>query len=177
MTSEYTCRQAELNDLAIVSSILTEAASWLEASGQALWRHDEVSRSALVEDVTNGFFYLFETGGEAVGTLKFQLDDETFWPDIDPSESVFIHRLAIRRGYSGTGLSSSMMQWAMAEGFRQQRNFLRLDCDASRPKLKAIYEEFGFKHRDNRQVGPFHVSRYEIATVATTDQTDAKELK
>ena len=167
---EPTCRQANLDDIATVSSILEEAASWLEAIGQALWRPDEISQNAVRDDVEDGLFYLFELDSEAVGTLKFQLKDELFWPDIDSSESAFVHRIAIRRAHARSGLSSIMMRWAIAEALRHQRTFLRLDCEASRPKLRAIYERFGFKHRDDRKVGPFHVSRYEISTVTTTEK-------
>ena len=78
-----------------------------------------------------------------------------FWPDIHPSESAFVHRIAIRRAYSRSELSSIMMRWAIAEALRHQRKFLRLDCEASCPKLRAIYEEFGFKHRDDRKVAHF----------------------
>jgi hypothetical protein len=40
---------------------------------------------------------------------------------------------------------------------------LRLDCEASRPRLRAVYEGFGFRHHSDRQVGPYFVSRYEYA--------------
>jgi hypothetical protein len=32
---------------------------------------------------------------------------------------------------------------------------------ASLPKLRAVYERFGFVHHSDRQVGPYFVSRYE----------------
>jgi hypothetical protein len=37
-----------------------------------------------------------------------------------------------------------------------------LDCEASRPRLRAVYERFGFRHLDDRQVGPYYVSRYTL---------------
>ncbi|MDF1811519.1 MAG: GNAT family N-acetyltransferase [Verrucomicrobiales bacterium] len=158
------CRQATTQDAAGVCSILQEAVSWLDEIGQPLWRLEEVSESAVAQNVAKGYFYLFEIDGEAVGTLKFQLEDKLFWPDVPDSESAFIHRVAIRRAWSGSGLSSAMIKWAISQARHFQRDYLRLDCDASRPKLKAIYEHFGFSHRDDRQVGPFCVSRYEIST-------------
>ncbi|MEH2214010.1 MAG: hypothetical protein V7K84_25930, partial [Nostoc sp.] len=39
--------------------------------------------------------------------------------------------------------------------------YLRLDCDASRPRLRAVYERFGFRHHSDKQVGAYFVSRYE----------------
>jgi hypothetical protein len=40
---------------------------------------------------------------------------------------------------------------------------VRLDGAASRPALKQIYERFGFRYRNDKQVGPYLVSRYELA--------------
>jgi hypothetical protein len=42
------------------------------------------------------------------------------------------------------------------------RRYLRLDCEASRPRLRAFYESFGFRYHSDKHVGPYHVSRYEF---------------
>ena len=48
------------------------------------------------------------------------------------------------------------------ETVRAGRHFLRLDCEASRPRLRAVYERSGFQHHSDRQVGPSYVSRYQL---------------
>ena len=68
-----------------------------------------------------------------------------------------------------------MIRWAIEEARRHGRDYLRLDCEASRPKLRAIYEKFGFLHRDDRQVGPYFVSRYEISTRSMTEQAHGEQ--
>jgi len=93
--------------------------------------------------------------------MKFQLEDERFWPDVPMNESVFVHRLAVRRRFAGGGISSAMLDWAVERARSLRRGYLRLDCEASRPKLRAVYERFGFVHHSDRQVGPYYVSRYE----------------
>ena len=141
-------RQATIQDTVIVSDVLLEAALWLQERGMPLWCDSEVSLESISEDVANGLFFLAEWAGEPAGTIKFQLEDLLFWPDISQEESAFVHRLAIRRQYSGGKVSSALLA-------------LRLDCDASRPRLKAVYENFGFRHHSDRQVGAYFVSRYE----------------
>jgi hypothetical protein len=42
------------------------------------------------------------------------------------------------------------------------RRILCLDCEANRPSLRAIYERFGFRRVDDRQIGPYFVSRFEF---------------
>jgi GNAT superfamily N-acetyltransferase len=155
-------RQAAPGDVDTVLSILQEAAAWLTQMGQPLWRLDELTRETVRADVNAGIFFLFEIDGAVVGTVKFQLTDDFIWPDLDPSDSAFIHRLAIRRSAAGGQLSARILQWAIEETRRRGRSYLRLDCEASRAKLRALYESFGFQHVDDRQAGPYFVSRYQL---------------
>ncbi|MCC5666623.1 GNAT family N-acetyltransferase [Nostoc sp. CHAB 5784] len=154
-------RQATIQDTVIVSDVLLEAALWLQERGMPLWRDSEVSPESISEDVANGLFFIAECAGEPAGTIKFQLEDLLFWPDISQEESAFLHRLAIRRHYSGGKVSSALLTWAVKHTQTLGRHYLRLDCDASRLRLRAIYEGFGFRHHSNRQVGAYFVSRYE----------------
>lgn len=157
-------RQAASGDVATVCSILQDAANWLDEIGQPLWRAGKLSEETIQADVTAGYYYLFEVEAVPAGTLKFQLRDDLFWPDLPPSEAAFIHRLAIRRAFSGGELSAAMVRWAIAQARSHDRRYLRLDCEASRPKLRAFYERMGLTRRDDRQVGPYFVSRYERKT-------------
>jgi GNAT superfamily N-acetyltransferase len=158
---QISIRQALPEDAANVSSILQEAAQWLADRGMPLWRSGEVSTSSIETDLSNGLVFLAEKDNEAAGTIKFQLEDPVFWPDIPAGESAFIHRLAVRRCHAGGTVSSMLLNWAVERTRMLGRRFLRLDCEASRPRLRAVYERFGFKHHSDRQVGPYYVSRYE----------------
>jgi GNAT superfamily N-acetyltransferase len=94
--------------------------------------------------------------------MRVQLTDPHIWPDVAPDESMFLHRLAVRRTHAGTGVSSALLSWAVQRGRIMGRQYLRLDCDAGRPRLRAVYEHFGFHHHSDRQVGPYLVVRYEL---------------
>jgi len=165
-------RQATARDTDSVVAILREAARWVEASGRVMWRDSELVPARLAADVEAGLIYLAECGGEAAGTVKFQLDDPLFWPDVPAGESAFVHRLAVRRRWAGTGVSHALLDWAVARADSLGKRWLRLDCEASRPRLRAFYENFGFKHHSDREVAPYFVSRYEMEiTQATRSQT------
>ncbi|MEH2139444.1 GNAT family N-acetyltransferase [Nostoc sp.] len=154
-------RQATIQDTVIVSNVLLEAALWLQERGIPLWGDSEVSLESISKDVANGLFFIAECADEPAGTIKFQLEDLLFWPDISQEESAFVHRLAIRRCYSGGKVSSALLTWAVERAQTFGKRYLRLDCEASRPRLKAVYENFGFRHHSDRQVGAYFVSRYE----------------
>src|SRR5664279_2566304 len=133
-----------------------------------MWHSDELSPEGIAVDVAEGYFFLARREGEAVGTIKFQLQDTIFWPDTPAGEAAFVHRVAIRRAFAGGQLSALLLRWAADRARSAGRRFLRLDCEASRPRLKAVYERCGFRHHSDRQVGPFFVSRYELPLSSST---------
>lgn len=154
-------RQAIRPDTTSVAKILSEAALWLEQRGMRMWRDDELVASRLGADVAAGLFFIAECNQEPVGVVKFQLEDQEFWPDVPQGESAFVHRLAVRRSFAGGEVSAGLLNWALERARSLGKKYLRLDCEASRPKLRALYERFGFVHHSDRQVGPYFVSRYE----------------
>lgn len=112
-------------------------------------------------------FFVAERDGEAAGVIRFQLDDPLFWPDlVNPAESAFIHRLAVRRRFAGHGVSTALIEWAVAHASALGKRYLRLDCDDERVRLKALYERFGFRLHSHRQVGSYYVARYEFELAA-----------
>jgi GNAT superfamily N-acetyltransferase len=149
-------------DIATVSSILLEAAQWLREQGIPMWRDDELSPERIRTDVATGHFFLAVFADEPAATIKFQLHDPIFWPDTPADEAAFIHRLAVRRAFADGQISELLLRWAAERAKTLGRRFLRLDCEASRPRLRAVYERFGFQHHSDRQVGPYFVSRYEL---------------
>lgn len=154
-------RQAAPDDVDTVAGILGEAVRWLEQVGKPLWRADEVAAPRIAADVAAGQFFLAECSGEAAGTIKFQLEDPEHWPDLPEPQAAYIHRLAVCRRYAGQGVSTAVLHWAVERTGLLSRQYLRLDCDAARPRLRAIYERFGFQHHSDKQFGPYFVSRYE----------------
>lgn len=162
MAETITISQALPRDTETVSSILLEAADWLKERDIPMWRADELSPERIASDVAEGHFFLARCGGEAAGTIKFQLQDTVFWPDTPADEAAFVHRLAVRRAFAGGELSAELLRWAGERAKSLGRHFLRLDCEASRPRLRAVYERYGFRHHSDREVGPYFVSRYEL---------------
>lgn len=152
-------RSASEADAGTVAGILREAASWLDAAGHSLWRIEEFQDERVAREI--GEYFLAEIDGEPAGMLRFQLEDSLFWPDVPTNDSAFVHRLAVRRNFAGGEFSKVLLEWAVERTRSLGRKFLRLDCDASRPRLRAIYERFGFRYHNERRVGSFLAARYE----------------
>jgi GNAT superfamily N-acetyltransferase len=157
-------RQAGPADVAVVDAMIREAAAWVDALGEVMWEDGELDAGAIRAEVTSGMFHLAEIDGEPAGAIRFQLEDRLFWPDRPEGEAAFVHRLVARRAFKGRGVARALLEWAVGHARAHGRGLLRLDCDANRPKLRALYESCGFRFHSYRQVGPYYVSRYERET-------------
>src|SRR5205809_685602 len=112
-TAEIQIRRAVSTDLETVSVNLREVADWLDSRGMGLWRLDELMPTTILQDVSDGLFFLAEHPAQPVGTLKFQLSDELFWPDVSQDDAAYIHRVAVRRKFAGGKVSFALMLWAV----------------------------------------------------------------
>ena len=156
-----TVRQAMPPDAATVQDMFEEAARWVDALGVVMWDEGELDPGRMVREIAAGQFFIAEIDGDPAGAVRFQLEDQLFWPDLADDDSAFIHRLVVRRRYKGHGVSTALMQWAVSRARSIGKSYLRLDTDASRPKLRQLYEGFGFQFHSFRQVGAYYVARYE----------------
>jgi GNAT superfamily N-acetyltransferase len=155
-----TIRQARAGEAAVIQGMLEEASRWVDALGVVMWDEGELDPERIRRETAAGQFFLAEIDGEPAGAVRFQLEDRLFWPDLDDDDSAFIHRLVVRRRYKGLGVSTALMEWAVSHARSMGKRYLRLDTDASRPKLRDLYERFGFQFHSFRQVGPYYVARY-----------------
>jgi len=156
-------RQATVEDTRALVETLTEAADWVQQlDGTTMWVEGELEEHRVRAEAQAGQFVVAEIDGQVVGAIRFQLEDRLFWPDLDGSDSAFVHRLAVRRAHAGQGISTALLQWAVDRARSLGKRSLRLDCDAERSRLRALYEGFGFRLHSYRQVGAYYVSRYEL---------------
>jgi GNAT superfamily N-acetyltransferase len=159
-----TVRQATAADVASVDAMIREAAAWVDALGVVMWEDGELDADRIAAEVHAGMFHVAVIDGQPAGAIRFQLEDALFWPDRPAGEAAFVHRLVARRAFKGRGVARALLEWAVGHARANGRGLLRLDCDADRPKLRALYESCGFRLHSYRQVGPYYVSRYEIET-------------
>ena len=155
-------RLAEASDADAIEAMLREAARWVDALGVVMWEEGELDRARIEREIDARQFVVAQAGAEVAGAIRFQLEDALFWPDLPAGRSAFVHRLVVRRAFKGRGLSQALLQWAVDRARGLGREALRLDCNADRPKLRRLYEDFGFVLHSYRQVGPYYVSRYEL---------------
>jgi GNAT superfamily N-acetyltransferase len=155
-------RLAQSEDAAIVSGLLSAAAANLRERGEELWSAAEVSELAVLPDIRSGLYQLGFDGLEAVGVFRLQLQDLAFWPDIPDGTSAYLHKLAVIPTLQGQGLAHVLLGHAVRLTREKDLRFLRLDCRGGRPKLRAVYESFGFRHHSQKLLGGQVFERFEL---------------
>lgn len=154
-------RAAGVEDVELIHTILLEAEGWLADRGMPMWDPEELDPRRLRDDVVAGMHHLALVGGTPAGTIRYQLEDLEYWPELRGSdEDAYVHRLAVRRSHAGRGVGAALLDWAAAHAAAMGRAYLRLDCDHHRTRLRAFYERNGFRYHSDRQVGRFLVARY-----------------
>ena len=162
--TEVAIRRATSADTDVLREILIEAAGWVrQLDGSDMWVEGELDHQHVQAEAEAGMFIVAQMDGGVVGVIRFQLEDAVFWPDLDTRDSAFVHRLAVRRSHAGRGVANALLQWAADAARALGKRYLRLDCDADRARLRAMYERVGFQRHSYRQVGPYYVARYELA--------------
>lgn len=154
--------QAQVSDAEAVASILQEATQWLVDIGRPLWTSSEVSFDRALRDIEAGKFFMARADEGIIGVMRFELEDPFFWPEVEAGTSAFVHKLAVRRSWSGKGISTALLSFARERAGQLKRQYLRLDCVADRTELRAIYEHFGFSLHSVVQKGARSFARYEL---------------
>jgi GNAT superfamily N-acetyltransferase len=146
-TMNLEIRAAKLAEIDSAIQILLDATTWLEGVGEMRWNKHQFRLETLTPLAHSGELHLAFRDGQAVGTMYLQPEDQVFWSDMQKAESLFIHKLALSQQARGTGVATAMIEFAKLEVRRRERKYLRLDC-RDHPKIRAIYENAGFKLRD-----------------------------
>jgi len=139
-------------------ALIREAADWLIRRGEPLWGPNETSYGELERVAREGELVIGRIGNEVVACMYLHKEDAIFWPNVQPNEAFYIHRLAVKRKYAGRGFAHAMLAWAADEAHAQSRPFLRLDCEP-RPKLMELYKSAGFLPVDK---GPVEITGHYV---------------
>lgn len=173
---EIAIAQAGLEDIPEVIDIQVEAAEWLRSRGIDQWRIDRERTSAYLRAAVVGFppareIYLAwqavpAEGGaahgelEPVATFSLQSSDERIWGKM-PDDALYLHGFAVRRAVGGMGVGLVLLRWAEGVTTAIGKTYLRLDCMAENPSIRAYYERAGFTHRGDVRGQGWSASLYE----------------
>lgn len=142
----FVLSRATPEDADPILAILEDAARWLVARGIEQWHPGDFLRLPLQRIIARGEVYLARCASDPAGTLSLQWEDVPTW-GVMPPDAAYIHGFAVHRAYGGLGLGRALLDWAARQAVEGGKSYLRLDCLASNPALRAYYERAGFSLR------------------------------
>ncbi|PJI08171.1 MULTISPECIES: GNAT family N-acetyltransferase [Clostridium] len=138
-------KQAEEHDTLVIEEILLDAVMWMEKNKlQNQWNEDSIKWSSLSKDYQINDFYIDYQDGVPVGCMAITDLDTKYWAEIPKGKSLYLHKLAVKREVAGKGVSKELIKFAQNLLSKNGINFLRLDCNSKRNKLRMLYENEGF---------------------------------
>ena len=149
-------------DIPVIEDILSDAVRYLDSIGKPLWLEDEVKWARLSKSFRPSDFLIALLDGIPAACMAVVDHDPFLWPDIPKGQSLFIHKLAVKRFAAGKGLSDALISHAKQMCADGGIPALRLDCHSLMPKLRAVYERNGFVCvAEKIMFGKYHTTFYE----------------
>ena len=144
-------RPARPAEVPLCADILAATARDRQRRGEPLWPPSALTAEALARQYPPEAFASagWHSGG---GHHDSAGSDPDFWPDAAPGEALYLHKLGVRPEFQGQKLARRMLEAALSEAGSSGCSFLRLDTAWDRPKLRAIYDAFGFEGRGRKTV-------------------------
>lgn len=143
-------------------NILIEVAQWCEENKIGRWKVSDLTKERLTAGVNNEDFCVGRFENEDACSMILQWYDPLFWPEAKENEAGYIHKLCVRRKYSGLKLSGRMVEFAIAECKRKGIGYLRLDTGWSNKVLCNLYESLGFSKFGKKTIGTNEYALYEM---------------
>ncbi|WP_346772990.1 GNAT family N-acetyltransferase [Rhodococcoides fascians] len=146
-----TVELASAADAATILDLRHAAEDWLAARRIAQWAPREVPLSTVAAQIEAGEFHVARRhpGGPIVGALRLIWADPSIWPEPDVLAG-YVHGLVIDRSEAGTGLGTSLLEWASQRTRQEGRGLLRLDCAETNTDLRNYYIRQGFQNVGRR---------------------------
>jgi len=154
-------RHATEADTGVIEEIMLDVVTWMDTTGRHQWPAEESTWDYLknrfkAEDFHTGF-----VEGEGACCCVIIDHDPNFWPDVPLGESLYLHKVAVKRKFAGEGYCDAMLDYAKDMARERGIKTLRLDAHQSRTKVRAIYERNGFKCVEEKTMfGYYHTAMY-----------------
>lgn len=148
---EYTIRIATEEESNSIITLLKEVAQWLQHKEVNQWQYllGGEATAEILEGISEKYTYVVTKEDEIVGTVtvspKQNEWDERIFGKEEVSDSLYIHRFAVKRKYKGNGIGEWILKW-VEENVQHDKEFLKLDCVGHNRTLNDFYKKNGFEY-------------------------------
>lgn len=139
---------ASLNELSLALNLLKTAAHRLKDQGVQQWIYWLDPPQERLEWLKNGLqnkevhFLYFED--KIAAMYRLMEEDLKYW-GIQHHSAYYLHSLIVHPDFKGHQLGSQIIEMVYRDAVKANKNYLRLDCDASNTVLSNYYIKQGFE--------------------------------
>ena len=115
----------------------------------------------MTEGFRKGAFYFLEHNEwGTIGMVRIQEEDELYWGKQEET-ALYIHSLIVRSSFSGKRIGVQVIDRLLRMAAHRKILWLRLDCNASNPRLCKYYEDQNFKQVGIKKFEDFSCNLYQ----------------
>lgn len=152
-------RPARLEEVATLVTIEDMAARWIRSLGIEPGDAPRPLSEIFAEALARGEKYVALRDGVVAGKITLQTGDDPVWAGI-PGDALYVHGLTTARAFADQEVGRALLRWAEEMARERSKAYLRLDCNADNPALRAYYERAGFVHCGDVKLPHREASRY-----------------
>jgi len=130
-------------DFDAVMQLFAEARMWHIQNGLDVWK--AFDPALVVADIEAGSIFVARLGDAVCGAVTLLEHDLRVW-GTDQKRALYVHRLVSSRQAVGLGIGAAILRWAQDVARQRGKVCLRLETWDTNHKLRAYYEQQGFRH-------------------------------
>ena len=136
-------------DVLKIDLIFDEAKAYLKSKGIDQWQNGYPNASTVYEDIETDTSYVLKDNDEVIGTMRFLIDTDPDYIDIDgqwlsDGEYGVIHRIAISNDHKGKGYASVLLDHSIALCKEYGVHSLRIDTHEMNLSMRSFLKKHGF---------------------------------
>lgn len=143
MAPIYIFTPAAEADLPAVFGLINDRIHWMDEQGIIQWNKSGYWKAWPPEHyrtaVREGRLFVLKDGGRVAGSVTLNTVDPR-WDD--GANACYIHNLVAALDAHGAG--DAILRFCEEKAIAEGRDFLRLDCSHTNPRLNEYYEAHGF---------------------------------
>jgi ribosomal protein S18 acetylase RimI-like enzyme len=132
-------------DVKTLVALFDGAARWMRDNAIDQWTPGDKDADHFRRWIKEGEVWIAETSdGDAIGAYELWWEDQDAW-GIQPPVAGYVHRLMIDRDTAPIGFGRLLLAHAEHRIAETGREFVRLDCLTTNPRLRTYYEDAGYR--------------------------------
>lgn len=142
----YKIELATVGDIEQIHKLIVDRCNWFIKNNIKQWEIDyypnKYNNDYFEEQIKINKLYVARLNNKVVGAMLLKKTDSQYWENND--NAFYIHHLVTSDNCKGLG--KILLDYAVDEAKKENKDYLRLDCWKANIKLNKYYEQNGFTY-------------------------------